>query len=132
MVSAPVVVEASLGGSAVFVKVSLGLSVDGLSWGVVDAFSLAGSGAAAGPGTSVFGGAAASVGVGGFGKGGGVGAFEIFVGSGSAISRGAFIVSAGGGGGSAGGNIGGGGGTLRLGGSGGGGNALMRSIPAFE
>jgi hypothetical protein len=126
MVSAPVVVEASLGGSAVFVKVSLGLSVDGLSWGVVDAFSLAGSGAAAGPGTSVFGGAAASVGVGGFGG------FEIFVGSGSAISRGAFIVSAGGGGGSAGGNIGGGGGTLRLGGSGGGGNALMRSIPAFE
>ena len=67
------------------------------------------------------------------GSSGGVGGFEIFVGSGSGNMRGAFMVSAGGGGGgSIGGNIGGGGGTLRRGGIGGGGKALIRSMPALD
>ncbi len=65
------------------------------------------------------------------GSSGGVGGFEIFVGSGSGNMRGAFMVSAGGGGGGS-GNIGGGGGALRRGGIGGGGNALIRSMPALD
>jgi len=80
---------------------------------------------------SVFVGAAARGKGGGLGASGGVGAFEIFVGSGSGNIRGALFVSASGGGGSA-GNIGGGGGTLRRARGGGGGSALMRSIPPVE